>query len=92
MMIVGNRIWKIFMNYLENVSIRFLREKDRDSKLLRVLPDSFAPFALVVQTSDLSLDHVIIAVEREFSRRLNSDDNRRMSTKSNDPTLPSFVV
>jgi len=51
-----------------------VKEEDKASKLLRTLPKSFAPLAMVAETSDLSLDRVVIAVEGELSRRLSKKD------------------
>lgn len=57
-----------------------IKEEDKASKLLRTLPESFAPLAMVAQTNDLSLEKVIAAVEGELSRRkMKTSEARRPS-------------
>jgi len=48
-----------------------LSEKEKVSKLLRSLPNSFSPLAMVSHISSISLDGLINAVQAEISRRSN---------------------
>lgn len=47
--------------------------KEKAFKLLRTLPESFAPLAMVVQTNDRSLEKIIVSIEGQLSRRNNRD-------------------
>ena len=48
-----------------------LSEKEKASKLLRSLPESFGGFAMIAQLQDLELERLFQGMQAEISRRLN---------------------
>jgi len=46
-----------------------ITEEEKSSKLLRTLPESFAPLAMVAESSGMTFDRIIATVESEISRR-----------------------
>ena len=48
-----------------------LTEKDKVSRLIRSLPTSFSPLAMVSHLTDASFNNIVTAVEAEIARRSN---------------------
>lgn len=59
-----------------------VREEEKVSKLLRTLPESFSPLAMVAETSNVELDRLITTIESELARRSTqaSRQNNRSTT------------
>ena len=66
-----------------------LTEKEKASKLLRSLPESFGGFAMIAQLQELELERLIQAMQAEISRLLNAQG----SASNEDPVnLPKAAT
>ena len=59
-----HRLVEKFSSYKKPTS-----EEEKASKLIRTLPDRFAPIAMVAETSNLSFHRIVASVQAEISRR-----------------------
>lgn len=57
-------------------------EKDKQSKLVRTLPESFAPLSMVIQSNNVKYEHVVNAVQLEKARTKFCASNEKVSISS----------